>query len=66
MNEDVEQILSGSLTWERLLVTCQFCFDENGEPTRFWVTHNEFRCPACFMKGWVHDIPMVRLDGTVK
>lgn len=41
-------------------VNCDFCGAE------IEAAHNEFRCPVCFMKGWVHDIPMVRLDGTVK
>ena len=28
--KDVEQILSGSLTWDKFLITCQFCYDDNG------------------------------------
>ncbi len=66
MNEEVKEILSGSLTWDKFLVTCQFCFDDNGERTHFWVTHNEFRCPSCGKRGWIKDYPMITLKGEVR
>ena len=66
MNEEVEQILSDSLTWEKLLVTCQFCYDNNNNPKSFWVTHNEYRCPACGKRGWIKDYPMITLKGEVR
>ena len=63
--EEIELILS-SATWDKMLVSCLFCFEDNGEPTRFWVTQNEYRCEKCGKRGWVHDIPFMSLNGSVK
>ncbi len=41
-------------------VNCGFCGAE------IETTHNENRCPACGKRGYISDLPMVRLAGTVK
>jgi len=58
--EEVEKILSESLKWEQIFVTCLFC---DGQ---FWVDRNEYKCTFCGQRGYISDMPMVRLDGTVK
>ena len=58
--QEIDNLLRNALKWEQIFVTCLFC---DGQ---FWATHNEYECPFCGKRGYTRDLPMVRLDGTVK
>ena len=44
----------------KTLVECLFCDEQ------FWVEHNVYQCEKCGKRGNVRNMPMVRLDGSVK